>query len=61
MEKASLIERLVNYFKPSSNRFSHTDFQQTSQLHSRDQVLVALDLVSFLLSLPEVRFFKNFL
>ena len=49
------IKRLVEYFKPKSNRFSHQDL-----LHGRSVpafVMAGLDLIDWLLASTEVRFF----
>lgn len=53
-EQADLVNRLVHYLRPSANKFSHTDLQQTSPQHTHDQALAAIDLVNYLISLQEV-------
>lgn len=54
VEQALLVRRLVHYLCPSSNRFSHTDLLQAGPLHTRDQALAALYLITYLLQLQQV-------
>lgn len=44
----AFIKRLVHYFKPSSNRFSHTDL---SSKHAQKYTLAGCDLIEFLLGI----------
>lgn len=50
--KCRFIRRLVHYFKPSSNRFSHQDLSHGR--HIPAFVTAGLELIEWLLQSPEV-------